>query len=205
MAVPPVRPPKPPWLSPLSSCSELDEAFTPYTKVLHKPHSVSDGRRKRNHEGPAPQLMEGAPDPPPQGPRGPSLATGMSGAVAPEEVSGCPPKRPQESDSPKRDHRGQGPCWVPVSRWAAERPLQPGKGVLSPLPQSPDPTWGQLGVASMSKRASHHLPGLLAPASGWAMPSSGSGWGLCPPSRTGLSPSPAPAPECKRLTSIGSL
>ena len=41
--MPPVRPPKPLWLGPLSSCSELDEAFTPYTKVLHKPHSVSDG------------------------------------------------------------------------------------------------------------------------------------------------------------------
>lgn len=65
-AVPLVRPPKPPRLSPLSSCSELDEAFNPRTGVFHKPHLVSDGRRKRNREentlareGPASWLTEG--------------------------------------------------------------------------------------------------------------------------------------------------
>ena len=53
---------------------------------------------------------------------------GMSGALAPKEVSGCPHDHPQESDSPKHNHPGQGPPRVPVSRQAAERPCSPEKG-----------------------------------------------------------------------------
>lgn len=59
------QPPGSPRLSLWSSCSELTRPSTPH-RVFHKPHLVSDGRRKRNREentlareGPASWLTEG--------------------------------------------------------------------------------------------------------------------------------------------------
>lgn len=110
------------------------------------------------------------------------------------------PPRPSSGErQPETQPPRQGPRRVPVSRPAAERPRQPGKGVLSPLLRCPDPTWGRRGGASMSKQAGHRL-----------MPGS---WhqhqvGLCPvqaADRDCAHPQDWPAPSPKRAGGGGLL